>query len=293
MGLAVTARAPWIALAVALAAGCAKAPLAPSASAPAAAPRAVAVAARPGETTCAAAGRLGISVEALRAANELSESTDHPLGERRLWVPAGYPLEHRILPGQTLARVAAWYGHSLRTLQRANAIEEPDHIEAGGRLRIPPGARTGCPPPPVRVRAPSPPAVSARPPAASRPATRRAAPSPSPELLARADDQLEHASARYDAADFQAVVSLARSAQDVLAAQGEHPAIVERRARAAWLAGLAHAGLDDRENATLELREALALQPALRDDPRLSPRIRPLLEAPAVKASSPVAAGAP
>src|SRR5687767_13410867 len=83
-------------------------------------------------------------------------------------------------------------------------------------------------------RAPSPPPAAARPPGvkAARAAPRTPAPGPPPELLARADDQLERASARYDAADFQATVRLARSAQDLLAAQGGHPAIVERRARA-------------------------------------------------------------
>jgi len=301
MGFAGTARTGWVSAAVALAAACAGAP--PEAPAPAAS-FAASTAARPGETTCQAAGRLGVSVEALRAANQIREPSDRPLGERRLRVPSASALDHHILPGQTLSRVAAWYGHSVRDLERANAIDDPDLIVAGGRLRIPPGAQTGCPPPPVVVRAPNAPAVSAGPrgPAAARPPqrvaarseTHRSAPDPPPDLLARADAQLERASLRYDRADFHAVVALARDAQDLLAAPAAHPAIVERRARAAWLAGLAHAGLDDRENAVLELREAVALRPALRDDPRLSPRIMALLEGgPSEETGGAVAAGAP
>ena len=285
MDFAARIRAGWAGSAVAIAAACAGAP--PEPPAPAAAPRAATVAARPGESACQAAGRLGVSVAALRAANALREPDDRPLGARPLAVPPRAPLEHRIRSGETLARVAAWYGHSVGDLAQANGLADPDRIVAGADLRIPPGARTGCPPPPMVARAPSPPPVSAGPrrtpaaprqPAAAGPAAQPAPSAPSPELLARADDQLERASLRYDAADFTAVVAHARSAQDLLAAQPDHPAVVERRARAAWLAGLGHAGLDDRENAAHALREAIALRPELRDDPRLSPRILSLLE---------------
>jgi hypothetical protein len=229
-------------------------------------------------------------VEALRAANALREPPQRPLGRSELSLPDGAPLEHRVLEGHTLWRVAAWYGHSLGEIERANTIDDPDRILAGARLRIPPGARTGCPPPAalravaparVAVAAPPPPArPRPAPPAAPLPEQPPAPPAPSPQLLARADQQLERASALYDAADFGAVVARARSARELLAAQPQHPAVAERRAQAAWLAGLAHAGLDERESAVRELRAALELRPALRDDPRLSPRIASLLEDP-------------
>jgi hypothetical protein len=260
----------------------------PGAPAPASVPPTATVAARPGETGCQAAGRLGVSLEALRAANALGGPAQQTLGARRLAVPAA-PLEHRVLPGQTLSRVAAWYGHSTGELARANGIADPDRIAAGERLRIPAGARTGCPPPAVVARAKHPPAVSAPPPRKGA-AVRTRAPAvhePAPELLGRADDRLESATHRYDAADFRAALALARSAGDLLATQPDHPAVVERRARAAWLTGLAHAGLDEREDAALALREAIALRPALRTDPRLSPRIASLLESePTLEASA-------
>src|SRR5688572_12339061 len=123
-----------------LGAACASPKVGPAA--PAAAPPAASVATQPGETACRAAGRLGVSAEALRAANALGGAPAQRLGARRLAVPAA-PLEHRVLPGQTLSRVAAWYGHSTAELARANAITDPDRIVAGALLRIPPGARTG------------------------------------------------------------------------------------------------------------------------------------------------------
>jgi LysM repeat protein len=274
-----TARAACLLFAAACA-GSKPAPQAPSTAAPIAP-----VAARAGENACQAAGRLGVSVDALSRANALRGSGRQPLGARRLEVPAS-PLEHRVLPGQTLSRIAAWYGHSIGEIARANALTDPDHITAGARLRIPAGARTGCPPAAATVaHVKRPPAVSAPPPKAR--ARTRAAAGPAPELLARADDRLESATLRYDAADFRSALALARSAGDLLATQSDHPAVVDRRARAAWLAGLAHAGLDEREDAVHALREAIALRPALRTDPRLSPRIASLLDSePTVEASA-------
>jgi LysM repeat protein len=276
-------RWPASALAAAmLAAACASAPKArPPAPAP---PLGASVKVRPGESACAAAGRLGVSVEALRAANALRGAPEQPLGEQSLRIPAA-PLEHRIEPGQTLGRVADWYGQPTEALADANHLADPDRIVAGERLRIPAGARTGCPPPAAVARARAPAAVSAAPPAKTAPRSPPpAAAAPPPELLARADDRLDSASRRYDGADFREAIALARSAAELLAAQPAHPAVVDRRARAAWLRGLAYAGLDEREDAARALREALSLRPGLRDDPRLSPRIAPLLGPPATAA---------
>jgi LysM repeat protein len=261
-----------------LAAACAGPKSEPPAPA-AAAPRPGSVAALPGENACQAAGRLGVSLDALRRANALEGSEREPLGARRLEVPA-VPLEHRVLPGETLSRVASWYGHSVGQLARSNALDDPDRIAAGATLRIPPGARTACRPPANVASVKRAPAVSAPPPrkAVAPEAPTRAVRRPAPEVLARVDDRLDTATARYDAADFRAALALARSAGELVATEPDHPAVVERRARAAWLTGLAHAGLDEREEAVRALRDALALRPALRTDPRLSPRIAALLE---------------
>jgi LysM repeat protein len=246
----------------------------------------------PGENACQAAGRLGVSVDALLTANHLRQQPEQQLPRGSVAVPPQAPLQHHIRPGQTLGGVAAWYGLSTNELAQANGIAEPDRILAGERLRIPAGARTGCPPPPVVARAavkrpvalPSTPpapravaAVSAGPPAPR--SAPRVAPGLPAEQLARVDDLLARASSRYDAADFRAVVALTRNASELLAARSDHPASVDRRARAKWLEGLALAGLDERASAVHSLREALALRPALRDDPSASPRILALLDA--------------
>jgi LysM repeat protein len=232
-----------------------------------------------GETACQAGGRLGISVDALLAANQLRQRPELPLTKSSLLLPQGAVLQHQIRAGQTLGAVAAWYGHSVRELARVNQLADPDRIEAGERLRIPAGARTGCPPAAVVARESVLPAVAAAP--RTRPASSLApavAPGPSPDLIARAEDLLARARSRYDAADFRAVLAFARGASDLLVVRPDHPASVDLRARAAWLEGLALAGLDERDAAARSLREAIALQPALRNDPRLSPRILALLE---------------
>jgi LysM repeat protein len=234
-----------------------------------------------GESACRVAGRVGVSPEALLAANGLRPPADRPLGRERVVVPDDAPLRHRVQTGDTLGAVASWYGLPLDEVARANGIDDPDRIAAGAWLRIPPGARTGCAPPPnvARTRpAPKPVASAPPPPVAAAP------PAPvglSPEQRARADDLLAQAGDRYQAAHFREVVRLASDAEAVLDASDD-AASRARRARAAWLAGLAYAGLDERDAALQSLHRALALQPSLRDDPSLSPRIREMLaESPA------------
>jgi LysM repeat protein len=245
-----------------------------------------------GENACEAAGRLGVSVDALLTANQLRQQPERPLPRGSVAVPPKAPLQYQIGAGQTLGGVAAWYGLSADELARANGIADPDRIRAGEWLRIPAGARTGCPPPPVVARAavdrpralprtrPAPRAVAA---VGAGPPASRSAPAVAPglpaEQLAHVDDLLARASGRYEAADFHAVVALTRDASELLALQPDHPASVERRARAKWLEGLALAGLDERASAVRCLREALALRPALRNDPSVSPRILALLDA--------------
>jgi LysM repeat protein len=289
-----------LALSAAIAGGCASARRpgdAPAAPGAALAPREI-VAAR-GETVCALAGRAGADVDALRKANRFAVPPERPLTAGRVTLPAGAVLRHRIRAGETLRTIARWYGHPLDVLAAANRIDDPDRIVAGTWLAIPAGARTGCPPPAptlakARARAVSP---------AAKPARARipAAPAPEPEpriavpveaklpveaavyeqaALARVDAALAEASRRYDVADFEAVLALTARARSELPAGGQSAESIERRARASWLAGLANAGLDRREEAIAALREALTLRPSLRHDESLSPRILGLLEEP-------------
>jgi len=282
------------ALVLALLSGCASGRRAadrPAAAAPGLAPREAVVA--QGETACGLAGRLGVDVAALRAANRLSAPPERPLAADRIAVPQA-ALRHRIRPGETLQGLAQWYGHPVAALAARNRIADPNRINAGIWLSIPAGARTGCAPaapvvakarptavaqprPPTAPRAAAPARV--RPPRPEPPPAAPAAP-PAPETtaaLARADAALDEASRRYDAADFEAVLALSEEARRAVG-DGDDAARVERRARAHWLAGLANAGLDRREEARAALREALALRPSLRREQSLSPRILGLLE---------------
>src|SRR5262245_41141377 len=137
---------PALALAAALASGCASPPrrAARSIPPPPLGPREVTVAR--GESACALAGRTGVDVEALRAANGWRQPAEQPLAPDLASVPARSPLRHRIRAGETLHRLSLWYGLSTSQLAASNGIDDPDRVNAGIWLSIPPGARTGCAP---------------------------------------------------------------------------------------------------------------------------------------------------
>src|SRR5262245_55414155 len=289
---------PWWLLPAVLVSACAK-PQPPARPAPVAKSRPVGPVARAGESVCALAGRTGVDVDALRAANGWKER-EAPLEAGPVSLPEA-ALRHRVRTGESLSVLSHWYGQPVGVLARANEIEDPNRIAAGTWLRIPAGARTGCPPPaPTLARtAPRVPSVEPRPPAppqrAEQPAEEEieappvSAPPPAPAgpgpveavALERADTLLTEASERYDGADFEAVLELTTSARRELRPANDDPGARERHARISWLAGLAYAGLGQSEEAGPLLREAVVLEPALRDDPAISPRILGLLDEPA------------
>ena len=98
-----------------------------------------------GESVCALAGRYGVAVPALLRANGLTGSGQKLAEGTRVRLPSE-PLRHRIAQGETLADLARWYGFPVTRLAEANGISDPDQIAADHWLRVPPGARTGCPP---------------------------------------------------------------------------------------------------------------------------------------------------
>jgi len=69
----------------------------------------------------------------------------------------GHALYHQVRPGDTLGAIAKKYGVSTQEIVRYNAIRNPDKLEVGQMLRIPPGkpqqiatATKSSPPAPVR-----------------------------------------------------------------------------------------------------------------------------------------------
>lgn len=53
---------------------------------------------------------------------------------------------HEVQSGETLFKIAERYGVTMDEIIEANDLEDPDHIEAGDTLRIPPGDRPVPPP---------------------------------------------------------------------------------------------------------------------------------------------------
>lgn len=95
---------------------------------------------RSGDTLGAIARRLGVGVDALRAANGLTGDTIFP--GQVLVVPGEPPVEHVVRPGDTAWDIARLYGITLEDLAGANPdVEDLGLLQAGQALRLPPGAR--------------------------------------------------------------------------------------------------------------------------------------------------------
>ena len=198
-------------------------------------PRRVHVVDAEGESVCALAGRYGVAAPALLRANGLTGSGQKLAEGTRVRLPSE-PLRHRITQGETLAGLARWYGFPVTRLAEANGISDPDQIAVDHWLRVPPGARTGCPPIAV-ARAPA---------AQPAPETESSVEQPEPETesfdaaplttVARAPAEqpapetecshvearrmLERAQSSYDAAHFEEALDLAKASQRLLEADG-------------------------------------------------------------------------
>lgn len=103
---------------------------------------------QPGDTLSGIAVRYGTTVQALMAANGLSNPDFIYVGQR-LRLPGtsggggaysgGGGGVHLVAPGQTLSQIAARYGTTVAALVRANGLPNPDVIYVGQRLQIPGG----------------------------------------------------------------------------------------------------------------------------------------------------------
>jgi membrane-bound lytic murein transglycosylase D len=76
---------------------------------------------------------LNLRVPSDRPGGSGSASVDIPAGE------AGPYIEHRVISGETLLRIANRYGISVRDLERSNPGVDPRRLQIGQRLRIPTG----------------------------------------------------------------------------------------------------------------------------------------------------------
>ena len=236
-----------------------------------------------GETLCSVGGRHGLSAPALRASNGIEIGLAEPLPTGISLRLEGAPATYTVRWGDTLSVIARWSGTEVGALARHNGISDPDILPEGQELRIPAGATTVCEP--ARRRAPTrtpeaaeiperSPTGPAHPSAQQEIVEAAVAPSETAEeeaLLARAE---EH----YAEADYEACFRAAALARDQLALRAGSPRTRRLTARAAAIAGLAHAGSQRREEAVAAFRTAFATDPYFELEAHYaSPRILPLL----------------
>jgi LysM repeat protein len=148
-----------------------------------------------GETLSEIAERHGMSVQRLMAINGINDP-DRVESGRRLRVSgqvAAAPArsyrpgasEHVVRPGENLSSIADGYGVPMSRLVAINAISDPDHVEAGTRLKLKGSPAPAAGPAPATRPAPRPAAVRPTPkPAAVATATPAATPAPKPRPAA-------------------------------------------------------------------------------------------------------------
>ncbi len=90
-----------------------------------------------GETLSEIAQTYGVSVPALRVANDMTAQSSVIHVGQKLRLPRAASREHVVRPGETLLRIAASYGVRLVDLLSANTLTMQSIIHPGQRLRIP------------------------------------------------------------------------------------------------------------------------------------------------------------
>ena len=96
---------------------------------------------RSGDTIELIAGRFGVSVEDIVAANNLTDPDLIRAGDILIIpgasAPSPEPGVHIVRPGETLYGIALMYGTTVDAIARANGIVDPNFIHVGQRLIIP------------------------------------------------------------------------------------------------------------------------------------------------------------
>ncbi|MEE9616027.1 MAG: LysM peptidoglycan-binding domain-containing protein [Anaerolineae bacterium] len=97
-----------------------------------------------GETLFSIAGRYGVSVDAICAANGIADPTRIYAGQRLVIptsnvpaAPAAAGATHVVQAGENLYRIALRYGTTVAALTELNGIYNPGHVVAGQTLVIP------------------------------------------------------------------------------------------------------------------------------------------------------------
>ncbi len=167
--------------------------------------------------------------------NGLDEQPLHSGGEQ---------VVHTVRAGETLSEIASRYRVGLAAICQLNRILDPDRIAVGQRLRLPPSA-----------------VVASRPPFASE---NPAEPTRAAALMIEAEED-------YLDARFERALERSQEAESLLERESDGN---ELRARAAFVAGSALAGLGEEQRASEQFARVLVLDPGFEPPPGwLSPRL--------------------
>jgi LysM repeat protein len=168
--------------------------------------------------------------------------------------------------GDTLTDIARRRGLDVETLARANALADPDRLEVGQELVVPPGAKLA---PPRRSRSPRPAARAAAAPA----------PVPASAALLPVDCAILDSDESLRSARFEQAIDQANEARRLLRALEPQPGIAERRARVEVLLGMAEVALGRDPEARASFARALEADPLLTLAPgEVSPKILRIFE---------------
>jgi LysM repeat protein len=237
----------------------------------------------PGESVCSIAGYHGVDAAALRRLNGLGETTDALSPGTTLEIPVDQPLTYRVRRGDTLTAISRWSGVPLAELARSNDLADPDRLRAGSLLRLPPRARTACPPA-TTARAGARTADGGTAPRASGIPEPSAVSRPSepeaPRPLRLADARLLWAEHYYEQGDFVRAIADADLVAPTLEGWEADDRARRIQARANVIAALSQVGLGDTDAAVARFESALRWDPDLVLDPEQhSPKVIELFEA--------------
>ena len=172
-----------------------------------------------------------------------------------------------VQPGDTLYSIALWQHTSVEELARANALEDPDRLQVGQELVMPPGVKPTATRPTHQVP---------RRAAAVTPAT---APAPEEAALFPVDCAILDTDESLRNARFEEALVDARKARSLLRALDPQPGVAQRRARVETLSGMAEIALGRDDAARASFSRALEADPLLALDPdTVSPKILRVFE---------------
>jgi len=174
-----------------------------------------------------------------------------------------------VQPGDTLYSIARWQGTSVEELASANALTDPDRLQVGQELVMPPGAQ----------------------PTATRPShhlpRRAAAVTPAPALapvpegaaLLSVDCAIIDTDESLRNARFEEALVDARKARSLLRALDSQPGVAQRKARVETLSAMAEVALGRDDAARASFARALEADPLLAlDADAVSPKILRVFE---------------